>query len=124
MSNALKGALYSGLIFPGLGQVVFKHYRRGVVLMVTVSVLFMVMAFEAVQQALNILQKMELEGSVIDLKTVAAAATQASSTSGSLVYSLGYLFAACWIFGIADAYIIGRKIDLDGNGSGINTGCR
>ena len=35
MNNALKGAFLSGLIFPGLGQVVQKHYKRGVLIMLT-----------------------------------------------------------------------------------------
>ena len=38
MKNSLKGALLSGLVFPGLGQVVLKHYKRGFALMLTVSV--------------------------------------------------------------------------------------
>jgi len=36
MSNSLKAALLSGLVFPGIGQVVLKRYRRGVVLMLIV----------------------------------------------------------------------------------------
>ena len=33
MRKSLKGALLSGLVFPGYGQFVMKHYIRGVLLM-------------------------------------------------------------------------------------------
>ncbi len=38
MKNSLKGAFLSGLIFPGLGQIILKHYKRGTVIMLTVLV--------------------------------------------------------------------------------------
>ncbi len=114
MSNALKGALLSGVIFPGLGQVVLKHYKRGIVLMFTVFASLMVIVLKAVQHAFTILEKIELEGGVIDIQTITNAATQASSTSDSLIYNLGLLLIVlCWIFGIVDAYRIGKKKDLD-----------
>lgn len=33
MNNSLKGALLSGVVFPGLGQIILKHYKRGIALM-------------------------------------------------------------------------------------------
>ena len=114
-NNSIKAALLSGLVFPGLGQVVLKHYKRGIVLMFMVSSSLMVLIFKAVQHALNILEKIELEGGVIDIYSITEAATQASSSSDSLIYKLGVLLiVACWIFGIVDAYRIGKKIDLEG----------
>ena len=29
MNNSIKGAIFSGLVFPGLGQVILKYYKRG-----------------------------------------------------------------------------------------------
>ena len=114
MNNALKGALLSGLVIPGLGQVVFKYYKRGIFLMVTVSLSLMVIVVNAVQYAFTILQRIELEGGVIDLATITAAATQATSTSDSVIYNLGFLWiVVCWIFGIVDAYRIGKKMDME-----------
>ncbi len=41
MNNAAKGALLSGFVVPGLGQLVFKHYLRGgFFLLVVCSCLF------------------------------------------------------------------------------------
>jgi hypothetical protein len=122
MNNSLKGALLSGLIFPGLGQVRLKHYKRGIVLMFTVFASVIVIAIKAVQHAFTILEKIELEGGVIDIKTITDAASQAASSSDNLIYNLGLLLIViCWIFGIVDAYRIGKKKDLEGNESSLNT---
>ncbi len=114
MTNALKGALLSGLFFPGLGQVVLKTYKRGFVLMVTVFVGMAVIVVKAVRRALTIFEKIESEGGIIDISTISNAATQATlSTDSLIVNSLLSLIIICWIFGIVDAYRIGRKKDLE-----------
>jgi hypothetical protein len=114
MNNSLKGALLSGLIFPGLGQVVLKHYKRGAVIMLTVLVSLSAVVVKAVQHALAILEKIELEGGAISMSTISNAATQASTNSGSLTFNLLLLFIiVCWIIGVVDAYRIGRKKDIE-----------
>ncbi len=111
MNNSLKGALLSGLIFPGLGQVALKHYKRGAVIMLTVLVSLSVVVVKAVQHALAILEKIESEGGAISMSTISNAATQASTTSVSLTFNLILLLIIlCWIIGVVDAYRIGKKI--------------
>ena len=123
MKYSLKGALFSGVVFPGLGQIILKHYKRGIVLMLTVSASLTVIAIIAAQYVFTVLNKIELEGGVIDLKTITDAAAQASSTSDSLVFNLGLmLIVVCWIFGIVDAYRIGRKMDLEDSAQGSERG--
>ena len=114
MNNSLKGALLSGLIFPGLGQVALKHYKRGAVIMLTVIVSMAVVAVKAVQHALAILEKIELEGGIISVNTIVNAATRASADSGNLTFNLLFLLiTVCWIIGTVDAYRIGKKTDID-----------
>ena len=114
MNNALKGALWSGLIFPGLGQVVLKHYKRGAIIMLTVLVSLAVMVVKAVESAFAILEKIELEGGAINMSTISNAVTQASTSSGSLTFNLLLLLIiVCWIIGVVDAYRLGRKKDLE-----------
>ena len=123
MKNSLKGALLSGVIFPGLGQVVLKHYKRGIILMFTVFASLVVVVIKAVQDAFAILEKIELEGGVIDIQTITDAATQAASTFDSSIYKLGFwLIVICWIFGVVDAYRIGKKMDLEDNGESLGSG--
>ena len=114
MNNSLKGALLSGLIFPGLGQIALKHYKRGAVIMLTVIVSLAVVVVKAVQHALAILEKIELEGGIISMDTILDATTQASANSESFTYNhLFVLISVCWIIGTVDAYRIGKKKDIE-----------
>ena len=114
MNNSLKGAFLSGLVFPGLGQVILKHYKRGAVLMLAVSASMLVILIKALQQAFAIMEMIESEGSVINLSTISNAATQAATTFESPIFKLLLLLIIfCWIIGIVDAYRIGRKKDLE-----------
>ena len=112
MKNSLKGAILSGLIFPGLGQLVFKQYMRGLALMVAVSASLLVIVVKGVQTALAILEKIESEGGIIDIDTLTNAVTQATSRSDSLIFNFAFfLISLCWIIGIIDAYKTGKKKD-------------
>ncbi len=114
MNNSLKGALLSGLIIPGLGQIVFKRYVRGSVMMFTVLICLTVLTIKTVQLGLAILEKVQLGDEVVTLTTISNIALQASTSYEGLTFNLLFLLIlACWIFGIVDAYMIGRKIDID-----------
>jgi hypothetical protein len=114
MKNALKGALLSGLVFPGLGQVNLRYYKRGIALILIVSVSLLVIIVKVVLQAFAVLEKIELEGRAIDMSVILNATTQASTTSDSLLYNfLLFLIILCWMIGIVDAYRIGKKRDLE-----------
>jgi len=112
MNNALKGALLSGLVLPGLGQLVLKHYGRATALILTVCVSLLVMVVVAVQKALAILDEIGLEAGRIDLPAIADAAQKASSGSSGTRFNLALmLLVLCWIVGTVDAYRLGKKKD-------------
>ena len=112
MKNSLKGALLSGLIFPGLGHLALKRYPRGIVLVLTATTSMVVIVVEAIRRAFAILEKIEAEGGQITMETITAAANQVTATSGNLILNAGLIFLVlCWIFGVVDAYQIGKSID-------------
>ena len=114
MKHSLRGALLSGLVLPGLGQIALKRYKRGVVLLVVVSASLLLIVIKGVQQALAILEKIELQGGALDMGTISNAAIEASTTSESLVLKLLFLWViVCWIIGIVDAFRIGRRKDME-----------
>jgi uncharacterized membrane protein len=114
MNNSIKGALLSGLVFPGVGQVVLKHYKRGIAFILTTSISLMVIVVKAVPQAFTILEKIEAEGGVISMNTIMGVATQASTPSESLTSKLLLFFLIfCWIFGVVDAYKVGKRKDIN-----------
>jgi hypothetical protein len=113
MRNALKGALLSGLVLPGLGQVVLKSYKRGVALMLAVLAAFFVIVVKTVQQSLAILEKVAAEGGPVDMESVSNAAAQSATAADSLIVTLAFWFIVlCWIGGTVDAYYTGKKKDL------------
>ena len=115
MNNAIKGALLSGLVFPGLGQLVLRQYRRGILVMLAVSISLAVIMVKAILIARDILQKVELQGDAIDMQAITDAATRESLQSGSVTLNLLLIvIIICWIAATADAYRIGRKLDREG----------
>ncbi len=114
MNNSLKGALLSGVVFPGLGQIILKHYKRGIALMLMVLAGLLVIVVKGVQQALTILEKINSEGGAINMSTISNIATQASTTFDSLIFNFVLLLMIfCWVIGVVDAYRIGKKKDLE-----------
>ncbi len=114
MSNSVKGALLSGLIFPGLGQIVLRQYKRGIALMLIALAGLVIVIEKTLEQAFTILEKIGTEGGPIDMKTITSAATQATGLSDSMILSFAlFLIILCWIIGIVDAYRIGKKKDLE-----------
>jgi len=114
MKNSMKAALLSGLVFPGLGQIVLKHYKRGIALTLAVLLSLLVVVVKALRQAFIILEKIEAEGRAIDMSTISSAVAKASTTSDNFVYNFVLLLIILlWIIGIVDAYRLGRKKDLE-----------
>lgn len=111
-NNALKGAFLSGVVFPGLGQLVLKRYGRGIALMLTTLASLVVLVVIAVQRAFAILEEIASEGGEMDMGTILRAATQASTSSDSVLFTVVLVFLIlCWIVGVVDAYRIGKKMD-------------
>jgi len=114
MKNSMKGALLSGLVFPGVGQVSLKHYKKGIALILIASVTMLLIIVKAVQHALIILNEIQLEGGVIDERAILNATAQASTISDSFIFNVTLLLIIlCWIVGVVDAYRIGKKKDIE-----------
>jgi hypothetical protein len=119
MKNSMKGALLSGLVFPGLGQIALKHYWRGFTLVLAVMACLYIMIVTAAQQAYAILDTIEAEGGMPDNDTISQAAAQAAAASDSPVITVvSLLIVVCWIVAIIDAYRIGKQKDLEGQAPG------
>jgi hypothetical protein len=112
MSKALKGALLSGLVFPGLGEFVLKSYGRGVAFVVLTLACLGTLVGTAVQRAEVALEVVQAAGEAVDLDTISKAASDAvTHGGGGLALAALLLLALCWVASIVDAYWIGRKAD-------------
>lgn len=112
MTHASKGLVLSGLVFPGLGQVVLKRYLRGAVLMLAVAVGLIGLVAEAARTALDALARIDIYSSTIDLDEIMRAAVQAVNHTHTWIYIFSlFLILFAWLFGALDAYRIGRSLD-------------
>lgn len=108
MRRALVSPLLSGLVIPGLGQIVNRQVGKGAMLVAAASLLFMLtlgFAFHEISQAV-----LALDGYAGPDKIGALRAQLIKQGVGWLL-TLGGLTAALWIFGIIDAYKGGRARD-------------
>lgn len=115
MTNAVKAILWSGLVFPGLGQLVLKCYKRGIALTLATFACFYVLAERAVQQAMAIVDKIDLSSGVLNEQAISAAVSEADKASSSGATQLVvWALLVLWLIGIVDAYIMGRRKDRQG----------
>ncbi len=116
MNQSLKGALLSGLLFPGIGQITQKNYLKGFLIIVTTLASISFIVIKTVQHALTILEMIEAKGGVITMEIITKLANQTSVTSESLTYNFSiFVLILCWIVGVVDAYICGKSVDGEDN---------
>ncbi|MBU4318857.1 MAG: hypothetical protein KKF30_16490 [Proteobacteria bacterium] len=66
MKKALLGALLSGLVFPGMGQMALKQKKRGILLIVSSLLSLIWFVSICTQRALTILEQVQSETSILD----------------------------------------------------------
>lgn len=111
MSKAIKAALLSALVFPGLGQMYLKRYLRGLIPMAIILICLGVWITDATLRALAELDKIQIQGGLIDPNALAARAA-ASSSSGEWYSPLILpLLVLCWLYSVIDAYRLGKRME-------------
>jgi hypothetical protein len=115
MTQALKGALLSGLVYPGLGQLLLKHYRRGAAYAVAASAGLAIIVMQAVQRATQILAQFDAGHEIPDTNRIMQLLHDSGTPTQALIYHLGLLLLiGGWLFSTVDGYIIGRRLDRRG----------
>ncbi|HSH14252.1 MAG TPA: hypothetical protein VLA15_10895 [Desulfurivibrionaceae bacterium] len=113
MNKAIEGALLSGLVLPGLGQLFLKHYWRGAVLLLASLGCLAVLVAKGVEQATAVIGRLELVGGALDPVALLAEINRAAATSSGVAFRVASLLILLfWLGGTVDAYLLGRKLDL------------
>jgi len=113
MNKATKGALLSGLVLPGAGQMALKHYLRGGVLLLASLACLVLLVEQATEQATAIMAKIDLGNGAIDPVALLQTVNQGGAdSSGSLAGIASWILLLIWLGGTVDAYLLGRKEDL------------
>jgi hypothetical protein len=112
MKNALKGALLSALVFPGVGQLAQKRYRPALVLLLGSLAALAVVVVITVRQAQTVLAHLAAAGGTPDLAAISAAAAQVAPGGDQRLIDVAILvLVGCWIVGVFDAILGGRRMD-------------
>jgi hypothetical protein len=110
LNKSTKGALLSGLVFPGAGQLYLKKYRTASLLIITVLACLSLIVMEAIEQAVNILEEIEASGVAINANNIAEISERAANNADTTTTSIAtLLIAACWVAGIIHAYRSGKQ---------------
>ncbi|MBU4001979.1 MAG: hypothetical protein KKB94_06635 [Proteobacteria bacterium] len=110
MKKALLGALLSGLVFPGVGQMALKQKKRGILLVVS-SLLSLIWFFSiCTQRALTILEQVQGDTSILDYTAISEAVQKAMTTSDNTAFSISLiLIIFIWLISVVDAYRLGKE---------------
>jgi TM2 domain-containing membrane protein YozV len=109
MKTAIKAALLSGVVFPGLGQIYLKRYKRGLVILILVLLGFVIIIRTVIVSALESLKEIQSGGGIADMETISNLARIDSAHSGINLNFILLLVSCCWLFSAVDAYRIGKR---------------
>jgi len=114
MKSSWRGACLSGLVYPGLGQIAQKHYLRGGALIVIVTASLWVSVISATKHAQALLASLASDAGGYDMTTLLHEAGRITGTGDDRALEVSSLaIAGCWVVGIVDAYLSGKKMDAD-----------
>ena len=112
MKKAILSPLCSGLVIPGLGQIVNEQVKKGICILSAVFVLFIVGVIKLSQIIKALLQNMQMAG-----PDPAAVMAKLRAQDLSPLWYLLAAFALLWVYSVLDAYVGGRKKDLEEKGN-------
>ena len=110
MRKSTQALLWSAVIFPGAGHLFLKYFARGIVLIVISLLSLSLLLFQIVRQASQVVEKSLADGGGLDLQHLVAVTLQASADDKMLNAAL-WVLALCWLFGMVDAYLLGKKLE-------------
>ena len=112
MKKSVKAALFSGLVFPGVGQFSLKRYARGLIFFAPAMASLAFMLDHSIRKAFSIVDKIERGEVPLDPDAIANLISATSSSSESLMLAAAqWIIILCWIISIIDAYRLGKQAD-------------
>jgi len=110
MQKAIVSPLCSGLVIPGLGQIINQDLKKGIIILCAVFALFVA----GIIRLFQIINSVFRSGHT-DLSDPQALMARLGTEDMTLLWFLGVAFAILWIYAVADAYVGGRKMDQSEN---------
>ncbi len=117
MKKSIKAVLWSGLAFPGAGHFYLKRYLRGLIVFVPAVASIGLYVQGLMEQVDFVMGK--IESGAVALEPTAIEAVLNSAPQSQVVEVAFWVFVACWVAGMVDAYLLGRSAEatiVSGNG--------
>ncbi|MGD9239147.1 MAG: hypothetical protein PVG69_03935 [Desulfobacterales bacterium] len=115
MRESIRGVLLSGLVCPGLGQLILRRVFSGVLFILLTTAGFSVFIYRMIQRAVRVIDEILplLANNEPDVNTLNELLSRDSAGGwGAETISLIGV-AGCWRAAIVHAYLAGKKIDLN-----------
>jgi TM2 domain-containing membrane protein YozV len=109
MTPAVKAALLSGAVFPGLGQIYLKRYLRGLIMLIFTLLALIIVVGITMVAVFESLNNIQVEGGTVDIHTLSNPALVHSARDATLSKLLSSFILCSWVFSVVDAYSIGKR---------------
>jgi len=106
MKKALLSPLCSGLVIPGLGQIINEDLKKGVLLLGGVFLLFVA----GIIKLIRLLHSLFGTGN-IDISDTERIMARLRAEDLTLLWAMAALFLLIWVYSVVDAYMGGRRMD-------------
>lgn len=106
MKKAIVSPLCSGLVVPGMGQIMNQELKKGGLLLAGVFLLFIAGIIR-----LGYLIHSVFRSANIDVSNPDALMARLRAEDLTLLWVLAVLFVFVWIYSVVDAYVGGRRVD-------------
>ena len=111
MKKPLKIALFSGLVFPGVGHFMLKKYLSAAILFSSFAISSYIYFKDAMAKVSDILQ--QVQNGTVALDTTAITTALANISTGlsqQQLSFLSYFMMLIWLVSIIDSYRLAKKI--------------
>jgi hypothetical protein len=113
MKASTRGMLLSGLVYPGLGQLILGRMTSGVILVVIATVTLVALIYRLVQHVYGLVDRILplLAENTLDIATLKELLIQDGAGGWGLEKFCLIGLVGCWLIAIGHAYFVGKKID-------------
>ena len=106
MTRPLKVVLLSGLVFPGIGHLVLKHYIRASVLIIATLIALSAIVTVTVRHTLSVIDS---DAILLDVGAMTELVSNSISSADNSIINYSFLVVvACWLVGIIDSYRLAK----------------
>jgi uncharacterized membrane protein len=112
MQKAILSPVCSGLVIPGLGQIINQDLKKGIIILCAVFALFVA----GIVRFLQIIHSVFRSGHT-DVSDPQALMARLGAEDSTMLWCLGIAFVLLWLYAVVDAYRGGRKVDQLETGS-------